>query len=84
MAGNPAKASRSHAKLAPYFLPMLYNALDEEIGLYIRTDQRVNLCNILYTARTLAQDPALEALIILQPTEDVIFIAKKATELDDA
>lgn len=69
---------------ADIFLPCWYNALDEEIGMLFRTDDRMLLVNTLYEARKLAQDPALDELMILQPAEDTIYIAKKATELDDA
>jgi hypothetical protein len=80
MAGNP---NRKLIAGADTYLPLWYNALDEEIGLLIRTDQRQLLVNTLYDARTIAQDPELEALMILQPAEDMIYIAKKATELEE-
>ena len=69
---------------ASEYLPLLYNALDEEIGILVRTPDRISLVNTLYDARKEAQDPELDALMILQPAEDTIYIAKKATELDDA
>jgi len=76
----------STPKIRPYaheFLPCWYNALDEEIGILIRTNDRIKLVNTLYDARKEAADPELEALMICQVSEDTIFIAKKATELEE-
>lgn len=65
------------------FLPLLYNALEEEIGLYVRTDARSKLMNILYEARKLAGDPALAELRIFQIDPDVLYLAKQSTELPE-
>ena len=64
------------------YLPLLVNALDEEIGLLIRTNDRKKLTAILYEARAEAQMPELEELMLLQIAEDTIFIAKKSTEVE--
>jgi hypothetical protein len=68
---------------AESFLPLLYNALEEEIGLYIRTDDRIKLVNTLYEARQKCGDEALDELMIFQPEADVVFIAKRSTELSE-
>lgn len=72
--------ARSYAE---NFLPLLYNALEEEIGLLIRTDDRLKLVNTLYEARAKANDEALAELMIFQPEEDTVFIAKRSTELTE-
>lgn len=66
------------------YLPLWLNALDEEIGLWIETTKatRILLVNALYEARKQSLNPALEELMIFQPREDLIFIAKKTVELD--
>jgi len=67
---------------AETYLPLWLRALREEIGLWIECTDRTLLVNALYAARKNAGDPRLEALMIFQPREDLIFIAKKAVELD--
>lgn len=74
------------SKLPPSaWLHYWHDALKEEIGLWIEIaeDQRTLLVNALYAARQEANDPSLELLMIAQPRPDVIFIAKKTTELVD-
>jgi hypothetical protein len=68
---------------ADAFLPLLYNALEEEIGLFVRTNDRVKLVNTLYEARQKAGDEALDELMLFQPETDVVFIAKRSTELHE-
>lgn len=65
------------------YLSLWVNALDEEIGLFVRTDDRRKLTAILYEARQEAQMPELEELMLLQIAEDTIFIAKRSTELEE-
>lgn len=67
---------------AETWLPYWYQALGKEIGIRIECTDRVLLVNALYAARKGANDPRLEALMIFQPKENLIFIAKKAVELD--
>jgi len=71
-------------KLPPrYYLPLWHAALEQEIGIEIKytpTD-RQRLVNALYEARKESDDDRLQALILLQPKEGVIFIARKAVEL---
>ena len=68
---------------ADSFLPLLYNALEEEIGLFVRTNDRIKLVNTLYEARKAAADEALDELMLFQPEADVVFIAKRSTELSE-
>lgn len=58
-----------------------YEALGEEIGLFIRCTHRQKFVNALYQARDGADDPQLSALMIFQPEKDIVFIAKKAVEM---
>ena len=67
---------------ASTYLPLWLRALDEEIGLYIRCKHRILLVNALYEARKQSLNPALQELMLFQPAEDLIFIAKKAVELE--
>lgn len=65
------------------YRPLFESALEEEIGVYVETDNMKILSAILYEQKK--TNPAFEALIILQPTipgkDNVLFIAKKTTEL---
>ena len=64
------------------YRPIFESALEEEIGVYIETDNIKALSAVLYEQKR--SDPAFEALTILQPTiegKQVLFIAKKTTEL---
>lgn len=72
---------RPAASVAQY-LHYWYDALNEEIGIRLDTDQRLDLLNILYAARQNAADPKLEALMIFQPLPETLFICKKSVELD--
>ena len=65
------------------FLPLLYNALEEEIGLYVRSDNAKLLRATLYDARTNAADESLSELMLFFPLPDTIFIAKRSTELPE-
>ena len=68
---------------ASTYLPLWLRALDEEIGLYIQCRHRILLVNALYEARKQSLNPALQELMLFQPSEDVIFIAKKSVEIHD-
>lgn len=70
---------------ASAWLHYWHDALKEEIGLWIEVaeDQRILLINALYAARAEANDASLDLLMIAQPKPDVIFIARKTTELVD-
>ncbi len=76
MAGSKLPAST--------YLPLWLRALDEEIGIHILTTKatRILLVNALYEARKQSLNPALQELMRFQPAENLIFIAKKAVELD--
>lgn len=67
---------------AETYLPYWHRALGEEIGLYIQCTERALFVRALYEARQNAADPDLEALMIFQPGEGIVFIAKKATEME--
>jgi hypothetical protein len=69
---------------AEAYLPLLYNALEEELGIYVKTDQQGYLVNTLYWARDDANDPALAELMLFKIGDDVVYIAKRSTELPDA
>ena len=78
-------APKRGSKLPPdIYLPLWLRALDEEIGLWIKTNDPRNLSVALYEARRQSLNPALEDLMICTVAEDVIYIAKKATEVYDA
>jgi hypothetical protein len=66
------------------YLPLWLQALEEEIGILIevRKDTRILLVNALYEARKQSLNPALQELMVFTPKEDLIYIAKKAVELD--
>jgi hypothetical protein len=64
------------------YLPLWYRALDEEIGILVECTERRKLVQALYEVRTGANDPRLEALMIFQPGDGMVFIAKKAVELE--
>jgi hypothetical protein len=67
---------------ASTYLPYWHQALREEIGVLIECTERRLFVQRLYEARTAANDPRLEALMIFQPGEGMVFIAKKQVELD--
>lgn len=67
---------------ASTYLPLWLRALDEEIGIVIQCTNRVLLVNALYEARKQSLNPALQELMIFQPKEDLIFIAKKSVEVE--
>lgn len=66
---------------AATYLPYWYQALDQEIGIRIECIHRRLLVNALYAARKGAGDPRLEALMIFQPGEGLVYICKKEVEL---
>lgn len=68
---------------ASTYLPLWLRALDEEIGIVIQCTNRVLLVNALYEARKQSLNPALQELMIFQPKEDLIFIAKKSVSVDE-
>ena len=78
------------AKPSPLkWLPLWTRALDPnvEIGIAFRITgvRRESFRDTLYKARTAANDPALETLIMFLPAApyaDEIWICKKAVELD--
>lgn len=65
------------------YLGHWYAALEQEIGLAIFTDNRKGLTAVLYEARSGAGDPELDALMLIQIGENELWIAKKATELQE-
>lgn len=65
------------------YLSYWYAALEHEIGVALETDDRKKLTAILYEARSEAGDPELEALMLIQIGENELWIAKKATELQE-
>lgn len=65
------------------YLPLWLRALDEEIGIVIQCKHRILLVNALYEARKQSLNPALQELMIFQPKEDLIFIAKKSVEINE-
>lgn len=67
---------------ASTYLPLWLRALDEEIGILIKVKHRRLFVNALYAARKESLNPALQELMVFQPKEDLVFIAKKAVELD--
>lgn len=69
---------------ASTYLPLWLRALDEEIGIVIQcaAKTRILLVNALYEARKQSLNPALQDLMIFQPKEDLIFIAKKSVEIE--
>lgn len=67
---------------AATYLPYWYQALGKEIGIVIECTERTLLVSALYAARKGANDPKLEALMIFQPRENLIYIAKKAVEME--
>ncbi len=66
------------------YLPLWLRALEEEIGILIKTTKpaRLLLVNALYEARKQSLNPALQELMVFQPKEDLIFIAKKSVEIE--
>lgn len=63
-------------------LPLWYKALDEELGIAIKTDDRRHIVTVLYEARQREANPALEALMIAQPPGDEVWLVKKEVELE--
>lgn len=63
------------------YLTYWYQALTHELGLYLEVTQRRKFVNELYQARLGAADERLEALMILQPGDAIVFIAKKEVEI---
>ena len=68
---------------AEEYLPLLYNALQEELGMYIRTDDKRKLKNVLYDAKDKAGDEALDELMFFDIEPNVIYIAKRSCELPE-
>ena len=66
---------------AATWLPYWYQALDQELGIYIEVVHRRLFVNALYDARKKSGDPRLEALMIFQPGEGIVYICKKEVEL---
>jgi hypothetical protein len=70
---------------SPEYLPLWLTALDEEIGLLVRTkaEDHDRLVTTLYEARQQAGDPELDRLMLIQPARGTIYLAHKSTELDE-
>lgn len=71
---------------ADAYLPLWENALEEEIGFWIETNNVKALVPVLQEARRKSKNPALDALCLLSPVvegKQVLFIAKKATEMPE-
>lgn len=69
-------------KPAAIYLPLWLQALDHEIGILIRCTHRRLLVGALYEARKQSLNPALQDLILFQPGEDLIYIAKKSVSIE--
>lgn len=69
---------------ASTYLPLWLRALDQEIGICItvRKGHRRLFINALYAARKESLNPALGELMVFQPGEDLVYIARKSVELD--
>lgn len=63
-------------------LPLWYRALETEIGIGIRTDDRRALQTALYRARDEHNDPDLQRLIMFMPNNDEVWLCKKEVELE--
>jgi hypothetical protein len=75
-------AQRGTKLPAATYLPLWDRALEEEIGILIRCTDRLKLAQALYEAKAKSLNPAYADLMLFQPAEDLIYIAKKAVELD--
>lgn len=65
------------------YIPLLYRALEEEIGILIEVTKPLYLRQGLYTARQMAADPKLDELMFFIPqSNDRVLIAKRSVELD--
>ena len=56
-------------------------ALEQELGLAIKVDQKPMIRNDLLTTRREMNDPRLAELMLCMPPGDEIFIVKKSVEL---
>jgi hypothetical protein len=64
-------------------LDLWLTALKSRVGISIQTDNRALLRNHLYRARAEAEDPKLDAIIVLLPAkEDEIWLVRK--DVDEA
>lgn len=68
------------------FLPLLESAIDEEIGVFIRAENRKNLEAILFRLRK-ELEPTFDEIAIFTPVidgrDDIIFLAKRTVELPE-
>lgn len=62
-------------------LSLWYRALQAEIGIGIRTDDRRYLQSELYKARAASGDPELEKLVMMMPNNNEVWLCKRAVEL---
>lgn len=69
---------------ASTYLPLWLRASAEEIGILIqvRKGHRNLFVSALYAARRESLNPSLQELILFQPGEDLVYIARKSVELD--
>jgi hypothetical protein len=70
-------------------LPLWHRALASEIGIAIRTNDRRWLQTALYEARSRANDPQLEKIMLVMPGKDLegnpsqeVMMLKKQVELE--
>lgn len=69
--------------IADLYLPLLYRALDEEIGLRVATNKPQELRSHLTAVRRAEANPRLKELkFFLPPGNKTVFIAKKSVELE--
>lgn len=66
---------------SPY-LALWHRALEADIGVGVKTDDRRWLQNVLYEARKEANDPRLEGLVVMIPPDTTeVWICHKTAEL---
>lgn len=58
-------------------------ALEAEVGIAIRTNDRRYVQHQLYRLRAAGDDPRLQTLMIFMPNGDEVWICKKETKLDE-
>lgn len=69
--------------VADLYLPLLYRALDEEIGLRVATNKPQELRAQFSAVRRTENNPRLKELkFFLPPGNRAVFIAKKSVELE--
>lgn len=63
-------------------LPLWYQALREEIGIAIPTNDRTHLSVQLYKARKESGDPQLERIILFMPNNGEVWLCRKEVEME--